>query len=155
MEGTNEINADPRAQKILDSFTINWMNMRDADKGTILWESSDILPYAEAEQEAHIPAEILQCRAVSREINFSSSELIDKLRLVQRVFFQGQCIEEWRFDFGFVIPGSTNTWQSSIEAAGEGKMIPADILSGNVTIETSFYDGDMFVSKMVMRLHYI
>lgn len=35
---------------------------------------------------------------------------------------------EWRFDFGFVIPGSTNTWQSTIEAAGEGKMIPADIL---------------------------
>ena len=64
-------------------------------------------------------------------------------------------LAEWKFDFGFVIPGSTNTWQSTIEAAGDGKMIPADILTGNVTIETSFYDGDLFVSKMVMRLHYI
>lgn len=154
-EGSAVINNDPKAEQILSGFTINWMNMRDGDSGQILWESSDILAFSETEQEAKIPAEILQCRAVSREINFSSKELIDKLKLVQKVFFQGQCIEEWKFDFGFVIPGSTNTWQSTIEAAGEGKMIPADILTGNVTIETSFFDGDLFVSKMVMRLHYV
>ena len=49
-----------------------------------------------------------------------------------------QCIEEWLFDFGFVIPNSTNTWQQVIEA-DEGNMIPAEVLSGNVTIETSFF----------------
>ena len=38
-------------------------------------------------------------------------------RLEQRVFFQGQCIEEWKFEFGFVIPGSTNSWQQTIEGA--------------------------------------
>jgi len=154
-EGSTEFNEDPRAQQILSSFTINWMNMRDGDSGSILWESADILPFSESEQTAHVPAEILQSRAVSREINFSSKEAINNLRLIQKIFFQGQCIEEWRFDFGFVIPGSTNTWQSTIEAAGGDKMIPADILSGNVTIETGFWDGEMLVSTSVIRLFYV
>jgi hypothetical protein len=44
---------------------------------------------------------------------------MNDFRLEQRVFFQGVCIEEWCFNFGFVIPGSTNTWQQSIEAAEE------------------------------------
>jgi hypothetical protein len=37
-------------------------------------------------------------------------------------------ILEWAFTFGFVIPGSTNTWQSLIEAAPESQMIPANLL---------------------------
>ncbi len=44
---------------------------------------------------------------------------MDHFRLEQRVFFQGVRIEEWLFEFGFVIPGSKNTWQQSIEAADE------------------------------------
>jgi retinal rod rhodopsin-sensitive cGMP 3',5'-cyclic phosphodiesterase subunit delta len=35
---------------------------------------------------------------------------------------------EWYFEFGFVIPGSTNSWQSLIEAAPESQMIPASLL---------------------------
>ena len=35
---------------------------------------------------------------------------------------------EWYFDFGFVIPSSTNTWQSLIEAAPESQMMPANVL---------------------------
>lgn len=35
---------------------------------------------------------------------------------------------EWFFEFGYVIPNSTNTWQSVIEAAPESQMMPADVL---------------------------
>lgn len=35
---------------------------------------------------------------------------------------------EWFFEFGFVIPNSTNTWQSLIEAAPESQMMPANVL---------------------------
>jgi len=35
---------------------------------------------------------------------------------------------EWFFEFGFVIPDSTNTWQSVIEAAPQGQMMPASAL---------------------------
>ena len=60
---------------------------------------------------------------------------------------------EWNFKFGFVIPGSTNTWQQTIQAAGDA-MLPAELLSGNVTIETGFYDGDTLVSKSLVRVFY-
>lgn len=69
---------------------------------------------------------------------------MQQFRLEQRVFFKGTVIEgmlnilsliyiynydlEWAFSFGFVIPGSTNTWQSLIEAAPESQMIPANLL---------------------------
>jgi len=62
-----------------------------------------------------VPKQILKCSAICREIKFSSVNEINKFRLQQRVYLQGTCIEEWKFDFGFVMPGSTNTWQQIIE----------------------------------------
>lgn len=56
---------------------------------------------------------------------------------------------------GWVSPNTTNTWQSTIEAAPESQMMPAKVLNGNVTIETSFFDGETLISKSVVRLYYI
>ncbi len=42
---------------------------------------------------ARVPKKILKSRAVSRELNFSSMEKLDKFRLVQRVYFKDNCIE--------------------------------------------------------------
>eukprot|EP00656_Telonema_subtile_P004850 TRINITY_DN12217_c0_g1_i11.p1 TRINITY_DN12217_c0_g1~~TRINITY_DN12217_c0_g1_i11.p1 ORF type:complete len:150 (+),score=47.05 TRINITY_DN12217_c0_g1_i11:104-553(+) len=145
---------DEQTQKISAGFAINWMNMKDGETGVQHWSSDQIQATAEEEQVAHIPSAIIQCKAVSREINFSSQELVNNLRVKQRVLFNGNCIEEWNFVFGFVIPGSTNTWQSTIEAAGEGKMIPPEVLSGNLVIETHFLDGDSLVCKSSLRIFY-
>jgi len=149
------ISDDPRAKNIMDGFKLNYMNLRDAETGTILWESknwSDDM--FEQERSAHVPKSILKCKAVSREINFSSTEVMNHFHLQQRVYFQGICMEEWEFNFGFVIPNSTNTWQSTIEAADESQMMPPEILSGNVYIETNFYDGDLFVSRSTVCIYY-
>uniref|UniRef100_A0A7S2BN86 GMP phosphodiesterase delta subunit domain-containing protein n=1 Tax=Haptolina brevifila TaxID=156173 RepID=A0A7S2BN86_9EUKA len=145
--------SDERAMAILDGFRIDWMNMSDADTGEVLWEESgwdDLL----TEREIHIPARILRCRGVSREFQFSSVEMLEGLRLEQRIFFNGGLMEEWFFHFGFVIPNSTNTWQQTIEAAEESKMLPAAALDGNVLIETAFYDDDLLVCKMLLRVFY-
>nr|CAD7598489.1 unnamed protein product [Timema genevievae] len=154
------------------------------------------------EHQAKVPKKILKCRAVSREINFSSIEPMEKFRLEQKVLFkttsigvpsgqcsmppeqrivyiqaieldvmflsvinairlkknfisQGRCLEEWFFDFGFVIPNSTNTWQSLIEAAPESQMMPANVLNGNVVIETKFFDDDLLISTSNVRLFYV
>mmetsp|Transcript_32517 Transcript_32517/g.97084 ORF Transcript_32517/g.97084 Transcript_32517/m.97084 type:complete len:165 (+) Transcript_32517:60-554(+) len=106
-----------RAHAILAGFKINWMSMCDAETGSKYWQEEewgDLM----AEREIHIPASILRCRAVAREFQFSSVESMDDLRIEQRIFFQENCMEEWRFHFGFVIPNSTNTWQQTIEAPG-------------------------------------
>lgn len=136
-------------------FKLNWMNLRDADSGKILWQSSDDLSAPDLEHEARVPKKILKCRAVSREINFSSKESMEKFRLEQKVLFKGKCLEEWLFEFGFVIPGSTNTWQSVIEAAPENQMMPANVLNGNVVIETRFYDDALLVSTSKVRVFYV
>ena len=160
------------------------MNLRDADTGKILWQvvfinyklfeliqlysqGNEDLSIPDTEHEARVPKKILKCRAVSREINFSSIEPMEKFRIEQKVcqesaliqsnlcsqvLFKGRCLEEWNFEFGFVIPNSTNTWQSLIEAAPESQMMPANVLTGNVVIETVFYDGDLMVSTSKVRL---
>jgi len=144
-----------KAEDILSGFRVNWMNLRDADTGKILWQGNTDLSAGDEVHEARVPKKILKCRAVSRELNFSSIEPMEKLRLDQKVLFKGKCLEEWNFDFGFVIPNSTNTWQSLIEAAPESQMMPAKVLNGNVIIETDFFDGDLLISNSKVRLFYV
>jgi len=144
-----------RAEDIMNGFKLNWMNLRDADTGDILWKENNDLSKPEKEHEARVPKSILKCRAVSREINFTSVEPMEKFRLEQRVLFKGRCLEEWFFEFGYVIPNSTNTWQSLIEAAPESQMMPATVLNGNVIIETKFFDDDLLVSTSKVRLFYV
>ncbi|KAB7507437.1 Retinal rod rhodopsin-sensitive cGMP 3',5'-cyclic phosphodiesterase subunit delta [Armadillidium nasatum] len=144
-----------KSEDILSGFKINWMNLRDADNGKIIWQINDDFTDPSEEHEARVPKNILQCRAVSREISFSSVQPMDKFRLEQKVYFKDRILEEWFFEFGQVIPNSTNTWQSLIEAAPESAMMPAHILSGNVVIETKFYDEDLLVSVSKVRLFYV
>ncbi|CAM9114655.1 unnamed protein product [Discosporangium mesarthrocarpum] len=131
------------------------MDMRDADTGQLLWESGEWGDdMFRRELKASVPREILRCDAVSREINFTSDEEIKSFRLEQRVFLRGACIEEWFFSFGYVIPGSTNSWQQTIESAGHERMLLAEDISGKVTIETSFLDGDTMLCKTLVRIFY-
>lgn len=80
---------------------------------------------------------------------------MEKFRLEQRVLFKGRVLEEWFFEFGYVIPNSTNTWQSLIEAAPESQMMPANVLNGNVVIETKFFDDQLLVSTSRVALNYV
>ncbi|VVD03967.1 retinal rod rhodopsin-sensitive cGMP 3',5'-cyclic phosphodiesterase subunit delta [Leptidea sinapis] len=144
-----------RVETILRGFQINWMNLRDADTGKILWQYNEDMSCPDVEHEARVPKRILKCRVVSREMNFTSVESMDKFRLEQKVLFKGRCLEEWFFDFGYVIARSTNTWQSILESAPESQMMPANVLNGNVVIETKFYDGDLLITTSRVRLFYV
>ncbi|KAI8848248.1 retinal rod rhodopsin-sensitive cGMP 3',5'-cyclic phosphodiesterase subunit delta-like protein [Chytridium lagenaria] len=134
-------------------FQVNWMNLRDGDTGQTLWSESNWDDIHTKEKKAIIPKSILQCRTVSREVNFTSTQLMQNFRIVQTVKLNNQPIEEWLFTFGFVIPNSTNTWQNTIDANPDG-MLPPEILSGNTVIETEFFDGELGVSKSSVRLYY-
>lgn len=133
----------------------NWMKLRDADTGTVLWQDNKDFASPDVEHEARVPLKILDMRAVSRELNFSSVEPMENFRLDQKVLFKGRIMEEWFFEMGWVSPNTTNTWQSTIEAAPESQMMPAKVLSGNTTIETTFFDGDTVITKSVVRLYYV
>eukprot|EP00047_Mylnosiga_fluctuans_P004635 m.235691 g.235691 ORF g.235691 m.235691 type:complete len:151 (-) comp12860_c0_seq1:81-533(-) len=144
-----------RAEAIRTGFKLNSMNLRDGESGKILWQSDEDLSTPDAVHDARVPKQILKCKSVSREINFSSQEEMQSFRLHQRVLFKGNLLEEWHFDFGFVMPGSTNTWQSVIDAAPESQMMSAKALTGNVIIETLFYDGELLISTSRVCVHYV
>lgn len=58
-------------------------------------------------------------------ISYCISHVNSSLTKFMQIF---DSFPEWFFDFGFVIPNSTNTWQSLIEAAPESQMMPANVL---------------------------
>ena len=66
---------------------------------------------------------------------------------------------EWFFEFGFVIPDSTNTWQSIIEAAPEEQMMPANVLrlvsAGELlySVVIAVRIGQIFVFVVRFRVH--
>jgi len=152
-----KIAKSPFARRFVRGFTITSMSMRDALTGRLIWRSTDwdVDEMFENELREDIPKEILKCRVVSREINFTSAEEMTKFRLEQRVYFKGACIEEWFFTFGYVMAGSRNSWQQTIDAAPPNEMLPPHVLSGNVVFETSFYDNDEFLCKNSVRIYYV
>ncbi|KRX07519.1 Immunoglobulin E-set [Pseudocohnilembus persalinus] len=103
--------------------------------------------------EAYLPEKILQCKNVGREIIFYSKNKLKKLRLEQKVYLRDQIVEFFQFDFGFVIPGSTNNWQQVLET-DQDNMLPKAVLSGNLVVQNCFYDGDRLLSVTNVKIFY-
>ncbi|KAI8914252.1 delta subunit of GMP phosphodiesterase [Gorgonomyces haynaldii] len=123
--------------------------MRDSRSKELLWES---LEWGPGERTAILPKRTLDCPSVTREILFTSEQKIENLSLIQRVIYHGEILEEWRFQFGFVIPRSENTWQNEIER--DAQYIPASELSGKTVIETLFMEGGTCIHRSSVRLYY-
>jgi retinal rod rhodopsin-sensitive cGMP 3',5'-cyclic phosphodiesterase subunit delta len=138
--------------KIREGFKINWMKMKDGKTGTVMWECNQWDLSDEGKIE-NLPKEILDCREIIREVNFSSIESFDNLELIQNFYLKDELIESTRFYFGFVIPKSTNSWEQIIEAKDE--MIPHEILSGNLYVETIFLNNDRVIFKNNIIIYYI
>lgn len=102
-----------------------------------------------------MPTNILDVKAILREINFSTVEELRNFRIVQQAKFKGKPLEQWSFVMGSVKGLTTNSWISTIEAAPESQMMPAKVLNGNVTIETDFYDDDEKFATSTIRLFYV
>jgi len=141
-------------KKIFDGFKLNWMCMKDGEKGKVMWQQAADFSRNDKEHEARIPKRILKCKSICRELNFTSREEIRNFSLVQRIFFKGKLIEEWPFHFGFVMPNTTNTWENVIEA-DTANIMPASLLSGNLMIETIFFNETSIVSKSKVRVFYV
>ncbi|KAH0793005.1 Retinal rod rhodopsin-sensitive cGMP 3',5'-cyclic phosphodiesterase subunit delta [Histomonas meleagridis] len=150
-----EISKNPQAQAILKGFRLLSLTIKNSETGEKVWSSNnwadDVFTTV---KEAHLPARLLSFKAVGREIVFSTKEAIKDFRIEQNVLIHGTHAEEWDYKFGFVMPESENSWETIVEAAGEGKMLPAEYLSGNMFIVTSFYSGDLFISRSVVQVFY-
>ena len=72
----------------------------------MLWQCDDWELSETDEKQVTFPKAILQCEEVSREIVFYSEEEIKEFQLLQKVYLNGQEVEQLYFKFGFVIPKS-------------------------------------------------
>jgi retinal rod rhodopsin-sensitive cGMP 3',5'-cyclic phosphodiesterase subunit delta len=141
-----------KLSKIKQGFKINWMKMKDGKTGTVMWECSE-WDLTKEDSSENLPKELLDCKLVVREVNFSSIETIDNLELIQNFYLVGELIESTRFNFGFVIPKSTNSWEQILEAKDE--MMPYHILSGNLNVETIFLSNGHIISKNNILIYYV
>lgn len=134
-------------------FKICSIKMSNEKKETLWKTEAKTLNNNDEEVIVHLPSSILQEPVIVREIKFSTgSEAIEKLRLTQNIRLHDNLVEQWDFSFGFCIPFSTNTWEQMI-IADENTMDPS-ILSGNVTIETTFYNEHVVLSSSLWRVFY-
>lgn len=68
-------------------YSVNLSNIPWWNTSTVfVWLFCSTNP--DVEHEARVPRKILKCRAVSREISFSSVHAMEKFRLEQRVFYK-------------------------------------------------------------------
>ena len=90
-------------------------------------------------------------------MTFYSPTVLTAFHLTQTIALHSQPIEQWRFHFGFVIPNSTNSWQCCINRATTSSSQPplsAAALSGHVTIDTRFWDGEQCIGTSRLRVYY-
>ena len=150
-----EINKDPEAQKIFKGFKFISLTVKNSETGEVAWKSenwgNEVFTQV---MDVHFPKKMLSFPAVGREIVFSTEEVIKDFRIEQRFLVHGSLVEQFDYKFGFVIPGSESSWETIVEAAGEGKMLPAEFLSGNMLILTTFYSGSLMISRSVIKVYY-
>lgn len=140
-----------------EEFKIVLMTIKDADNpSNLLWKVENWDVSNDEEIPVQFPKEMLSLKAISREIVFFSAKAIEKFKIVQTMSLEGHgVIERMDFDFGFVIPGSTNSWDQTIEA-DVGEVMPAEVLSGNLVVDTLFLSNeDKVLAHTKYRVYYV
>ena len=66
----------------------------------------------------------------------------------------GELYESSKFKFGFVIPNSTNDWEQIIMAKEDG-VLPAEVLSGKLRVETKFLVKGKTLYKNKILIYYV
>ncbi|KAL6064049.1 hypothetical protein STEG23_028569 [Scotinomys teguina] len=78
---------DERVKDILRGFKLNWMNLRDAETGKILWQGTEDLCVPGVEHEARVPKKIVKCSVLGTELSFCGAN--GKFHLEQKFTSKG------------------------------------------------------------------
>jgi retinal rod rhodopsin-sensitive cGMP 3',5'-cyclic phosphodiesterase subunit delta len=146
------VSCDEESKKIMAGFKINTMKLMDYDTHKVYWQASNWDNTVVVRTEK-FPKDILKCAVISRTLNFSSDEEIHDFSIVQQVTMDEMVIEELKFDFGFVIPHSTNDWEQIIEADKEN-MMSAEQINGKIAMDTLFMKKDKLLYKARIKIIY-
>ena len=78
-------------------------------------------------------------------------------RLIERHYFDGKLIKNFDFNFGFCIPGSTNTWDALYDVPNLDPDLVEEILSRpyDVTSDTFYFVDDELVIHNKASYRYV
>ncbi|KNE55867.1 hypothetical protein AMAG_01735 [Allomyces macrogynus ATCC 38327] len=140
------------------ALRLNWMKIKDAHSGYAIWSSTDLSTAFQGEMKVSMPIDLLKCHVVARELNFTllSPQPLGHLRVKQEFLVNGMVMEEWDFEFGFVIPNSTNSWETLMEGDVEAarELDEADWEGTEVVVLTRFFDGERELGTFRLAMAY-
>ncbi|KAM3134845.1 hypothetical protein pb186bvf_013014 [Paramecium bursaria] len=139
---------------IREGFNIDNVIMKDSDTQDVYWSSNEF-DFALQEQEIYVKEQILKSQAATKVIVFSSKQILKKLIMVQKAYLHGQLVEEFKFQLGFVMPNTVNTWEQTIVNRPQEQMIPKEIQSGNLVVQIEFFENDQLIVSTSMKVFYI
>ena len=100
-----------KIRDIISGFTLVEVHNDEIDNGEdgSLMDSDDpqtrVIKY-------HLGPDFLRLRMVGLTLEFTNGpKPIKNMEMIERHYFRGRVIRSYDFKFGFVIPGSTNSWE--------------------------------------------
>lgn len=100
-----------KIRDIVSGYTLVEVHDDEVDNGDAGTLSDDDDP-ATRVIKYHLGPDFLRLRTVGLTLTFSNGpKPINKMEMVERHYFRGRVIRSYDFKFGFVIPGSTNSWE--------------------------------------------
>lgn len=162
---TNDVELKKLRGKLVSGYRIHSITLRSMETGEVVFESTSFFHSfvksrtalddyrCDLEKKLVLPKRALSSRALLCSIIFSSEESIQNLNCTSDVFLGGGFLEHWESNFGFVIPGSTNTWETCF-VRSETDFIDPSISSGNVVFDSVFCDGDIPIRQFKLRLFF-
>lgn len=92
--------------------------------------------------------DVLKKGTISTLLVFSNGpEPLENFRMIERHYFRGRLIKSYDFKFGFVIPGTTNTWESVYALPDLEEDLIAEIVAHpyEVKSDSFYFSGDTLI----------
>ena len=162
---SSEVEIKKLRGKLISGYRTHSITLRSMDTGDVLYESTRFFRSfiksrgaiddyrCDVEKKFVLPKRTLNYRSVLCSVIFSSEESIQNLNCVSDVYLGGAFLERWNTTFGFVIPGSTNTWEMCF-VRSDTDFVSSSVSSGNVVIDSLLRDGEMPIKQFKLRLFY-
>ena len=100
-----------KIRDIVSGFTLVEVHDEEIDNGESGTLSDEDDPSTRV-IKYHLGPDFLRLRTVGLTLTFTNGpKPINKMEMVERHYFRGRVIRSYDFKFGFVIPGSTNSWE--------------------------------------------
>jgi len=117
------------------------------------------IPFPDRTVKYKFPSEVLESSAISTTLTFTvGSKPVEDFQMIERHYFRGELLKSFEFDFGFVIPNSKNTWETTYLVPGLSPAKVQEIAENPWEMESdSFYfaGGKLIMHNKAKYNYYI